>query len=112
MRPSWPEVICEYRPVAELVPIDVERLPPEQRLDRLAAAGEVSIPKATRSSWKEDLGELRVVEVRQATVDHASELVWRRSLRADDALQLATALRLGDATGRHASLFYPSSGTR
>ncbi|MBX7115364.1 MAG: type II toxin-antitoxin system VapC family toxin [Myxococcaceae bacterium] len=46
-----------------------------------------------------DLSELRLVEIREPVLKLAGELVWRRSLRAYDALQLASALRLSQATG-------------
>lgn len=46
-----------------------------------------------------DLQEIRLVELRPPVLDLAADLVWRRPLRAYDALQLASALRLAQVTG-------------
>ena len=47
----------------------------------------------------EDLQEMRVVELQAPVLELAAELVWQHPLRAYDALQLGSALRLARATG-------------
>ena len=55
--------------------------------------------RAHASRVPADLAEMRVVEIRPAVVELAAEIVWRRSLRAYDALQLAAAVRLARESG-------------
>ncbi len=45
-----------------------------------------------------DLRDMRVVEVRPRVIELAADLVWRQPLRAYDAMQLASALRLARET--------------
>lgn len=70
-------------------------------LARRAREGDVALGVAQRQAQRflADLSHLRVVEVRPALVERATDLVWRRALRAYDALQLASGLFLKEATG-------------
>ena len=69
-------------------------------LARRSRKGDMSIEEAQRHQRQllADLSELRLVEVRPPVLQLANELIWQRALRAYDALQLASALRLRQAT--------------
>ncbi|MGQ0504371.1 MAG: type II toxin-antitoxin system VapC family toxin, partial [Myxococcaceae bacterium] len=62
--------------------------------------GDMDLEEARRQQRQllADLSELRLVEVRPPVLQLASELIWQQALRAYDALQLASALRLKQAT--------------
>jgi uncharacterized protein len=70
-------------------------------LFKRARAGDLAIELARRHAARlsADLEEVHVVEVRGPVLDLATELVSRHSLRAYDAVQLASAMRLRRAAG-------------
>lgn len=65
-------------------------------LFRRARQGDLAIDQARRHAAQvmSDLDQIEVVEVRAAVLDLAADLVSRHPLRAYDAIQLASALRL------------------
>jgi hypothetical protein len=70
-------------------------------LFKRARAGDVSTELARKHAARvaADLDEMHVVEARRPVLDLATELVSRRALRAYDAVQLASAMRLARAAG-------------
>jgi hypothetical protein len=74
------------------IPAALARRVREGDLDRATARSHIA-------QLSTDTQEIRIVEVRTAVLELASELVWRRPLRAYDSLQLASALRLHRSTG-------------
>jgi len=69
-------------------------------LSRRARQGDLSQDSARSLSqqMEEDLQEVRVVELRAPVLELAAALVWQHPLRAYDALQLGSALRLARST--------------
>ena len=65
-------------------------------LFKRARAGDLSLEAARTQASRvaRDMHELNVVEARTAVLELAAELVSKRPLRAYDAVQLASALRL------------------
>ncbi len=57
-----------------------------------------------------DLKSMRVAELRQRTFEHARELGWAHGLRANDALQLASASRLKTDTGMSLTFWCADEG--
>jgi predicted nucleic acid-binding protein len=70
-------------------------------LSRRARQGDLGQDAARMLSQRmeEDLQAMRVVELRTPVLELAAALVWQHPLRAYDALQLGSALRLARATG-------------
>jgi predicted nucleic acid-binding protein len=70
-------------------------------IHRRARAGDLSAELARKHAARvvDDLEEVHVLEVRGRVLDLAMELVSRRALRAYDAVQLASAMRLSEAAG-------------
>jgi uncharacterized protein len=70
-------------------------------LHRRARQGDLSttVARSCVARARADLDQMDLVEPRGAVLSLASELVERHLLRAYDAVQLASALRLRDATG-------------
>jgi predicted nucleic acid-binding protein len=79
---------------------------------RRARDGSLRVEDVHRSlsALATDLSELDVVEARPAVIQLAASLVARHPLRAYDAVQLASALRLGRDTGL--SLSFSSADER
>jgi predicted nucleic acid-binding protein len=69
-------------------------------LFRRARAGEVAMAEAQTHAAEvaRDLDQMYVVEARKAVLDCARDLVERHPLRAYDAVQLASALRIVHST--------------
>ena len=69
-------------------------------LSRRARQGDLDQDAARSLSRQmdEDLQEMRVVELRAPVLELAAALVWQHPLRANDSLQLGSALRLARAT--------------
>lgn len=76
-------------------------------LARRARKGDLSeqVARAHGESVLADLKGLRVVELRQRTLERARALGWDHGLRAYDALQLASASRLKTETGMSLTLW-------
>jgi uncharacterized protein len=70
-------------------------------LSRRARRGELEedAARGLPQQMDEDLQEMRIVELRPPVLELAAALVWQHPLRAYDALQLGSALRLARATG-------------
>ncbi len=70
-------------------------------LARRAREGDLAMESARKQSRRflAELVDMRIVEIRPPVVERAAALVWRHPLRAYDALQLASALHLAQATG-------------
>lgn len=96
------EVIAAlFRGRKELAVARVAELEVSAALAKRARAGDLAPEEARRHAQdlSADLDGFRVVELRPPVLGIAYDLVWRSSLRAYDALQLASALRLAHATG-------------
>ncbi len=90
-----------FRGRKELAVSRLTELEVTSALAKRARAGDLDLATAQRfaAELPRDLEELRVVEVRPPVLLLANALVWRHALRAYDALQLGSALRLANATG-------------
>lgn len=79
---------------------------------RRARKGDVaeSAARAHGEQVLEDLRSLLVVELRSRTFETARDLGWRHGLRAYDALQLASAVRLKAETGMALTFWCADAG--
>jgi predicted nucleic acid-binding protein len=81
-------------------------------LYKRARAGDIA-PELARNHAERvaaDLDEMHVVEARGLVLELAAELVSRRALRAYDAVQLASAMRLSRAAGVSVTLVCADDG--
>lgn len=99
--PDRDEVIALFRSRRELAASRLAAVEIPAALARRSREGDLPLDEARRHAreLRADLAELRVVELRPAVFTAASELVWKHALRAYDALQLASALRLAQGAG-------------
>jgi len=81
-------------------------------LARRARKGDLSerLARAHGESMLADLKGMRVVELRQRTLERARTLGWDHGLRASDALQLASASRLKTETGMSLTFWSADDG--
>jgi predicted nucleic acid-binding protein len=79
----------------------ISRVEISAALSRRVRQGELDqdAARALPQQMDEDLQEMRIVELRPPVLELAAALVWQYPLRAYDALQLGSALRLARATG-------------
>ena len=88
-----------FRPTSKLAASSLALVEVSAALFKRARAGDITPELARKHSARvaADLDELHVVEARGPVLDLAAELVSRRALRAYDAIQLASAMRLSRA---------------
>jgi predicted nucleic acid-binding protein len=90
-----------FRPTSKLGASSLALVEVTAALFKRARAGDLAADLARRHAARltADLEEVHVVEARGPVIDLAADLVSRRALRAYDAVQLASALRLSRAAG-------------
>ena len=90
-----------FRPASKLAASSLALVEVSAALFKRARAGDLAPEVARRHAARvaADLDELHVVEARGPVLDLAAELVSRRPLRAYDAVQLASAIRLSRGAG-------------
>jgi predicted nucleic acid-binding protein len=94
-------VAALFRGRKELAVARIAELEVNSAFAKRVRAGDLELGEAQRHalSLGADVDGFHVVELRPPVLQIANALVWRRALRAYDALQLAAALRLTRATG-------------
>jgi predicted nucleic acid-binding protein len=94
-------VLALFRGRKELAASRLAAVEVASALARRAREGEIAPAVARRHAAQLDLdlAEMQVIEPRLQVLALAAELVWRHALRAYDAIQLASATRLANATG-------------
>jgi len=88
-----------FRPASKLAASSLALVEISAALFKRARAGDIPPELARKHAARvaADLEEIHVVEPRGPVLDLAAELVSRRALRAYDAVQLASAIRLSRA---------------
>ncbi len=101
-----------FRPSSKLAVSSLAVVEVCAALFKRARAGDIALDVARKHAARvaQDLDELHVVEARGPVLDLATELVARRALRAYDAVQLGSALRLSRAAGVAVTVFCADEG--
>jgi predicted nucleic acid-binding protein len=104
--PGTAVVVGLFRRAAQLAASGLALVEVPAALFRRARAGDLTLDQARThaAEVEKDLRQMYVVEPRKAVLDRANELVHRHPLRAYDAVQLASALRLRQSSGAAVTL--------
>jgi uncharacterized protein len=99
--PGTTDIAALFRGKRDLAASRLAAVEVPSALARRAREGDLATADARRNARQmaTDLASFRLVELRPLVVDLGAALTWRHPLRAYDAVQLASALRLKSATG-------------